>query len=412
MNNPFSLLIKPASADCNLNCTYCFYLDKCSLYPDNKVHRMSLETLEKLVSGYMKTDQPVYSFNWQGGEPTLMGAPFFLKAVELQQKYGKRGIRVLNSVQTNGTMIDDGLASVFKKYNFLLGVSLDGPIHIHNHYRRNRGGEGSYDDVLKGISILTKHRVDFNILTLVNNISVKKGVEVYNFLKDSGFYFHQYIPCVEFDVKGNPMPYSISGTDWGIFLCEVFDQWIKNDIYTVSIRLFDSILNLMVNGYYNLCHMAGNCCQYFVVEHNGDLYPCDFFVEPDRRLGNIADTSWDELISNQSYLQFGGHKNNWNSECSRCKYLNFCSGDCIKHRVSNKSSSNSNISYLCEGWKMFFEHTIPTFENLALNIIKQRQQSGSTVAAKNAALYPTFSIGRNDECYCGSRKKFKKCHGV
>lgn len=410
MNKTFSLLIKPSSADCNLKCRYCFYLDKCSIYPDTKVHRMSEYTLERLIASYMETNQAVYSFNWQGGEPTLMGIDFFRKVIELQKKYGKRGCQVANSVQTNGTLITDEFATLFKEYNFLLGVSLDGPEEIHNAYRLKQGGQGSHKDVLRGISILKKHNVDFNILTLVNDINVKRGVEVYKYLRDMGFNYHQYIPCVEFDESGEQMPYSVDPVEWGKFLCDIFDEWIKKDKYKVSIRLFDSILNFMANGYYNLCQMSGTCCQYYVVEHNGDIYPCDFFVEKEKKLGNIIDSSWRDIINSKVYAKFGAQKSNWDKECSSCKYLNFCSGDCLKHRMPYEKDKR-NFSRLCEGWKLFYEHTLPRFEDLAREILKRRPVPNNRLSNKEPMLYPSFDIGRNDTCYCGSGKKFKKCHG-
>ena len=346
---PFSLLVKPSSADCNLCCEYCFYLERSTLYPESKRHRMPDKVLVQMISSYMKTEQKQYAFGWQGGEPTLMGVDFFRRVTELQQKYGRSGALVANGLQTNATLIDKEFAKHLAKYKFLVGVSLDGSENIHNRYRITADGHESYTDVLRGIEHLKQNNVEFNILTLVTSANVKKAKEVYSFLCDMGFFYHQYIPCVEFDDKGHPMPFSINGEEWGDFLCEIFDEWIREDTRKVSVRLFDSILTLIVDGVYNVCHMGDNCCQYFVVEHNGDIYPCDFFVESNKKLGNIMNDSWEELQNSPKYIEFGRKKALWNEGCNHCEYLKYCSGDCLKHRLYKRDNSK-DLSLLCKGW--------------------------------------------------------------
>lgn len=411
MHKPFSLLIKPASADCNLRCEYCFYLDKQALYPDSPVHRMDEDVLEGMIASYMATEQPVYSFGWQGGEPSLMGVEFFEKVVSLQKKYARPGVPIANGFQTNATLINDELASLFSQYNFLVGVSLDGPEEIHNYYRKNAGGLGTHQDVLRGIECLRRNKVEFNILTLVNSKNVGRGKEVYQYLKEMGIRYHQYIPCVEFDDGGNPMPYTISGEEWGEFLCEIFDQWRETDIYTISVRLFDSILNFLVDGIYTTCHLSGNCCQYFVVEYNGDIYPCDFFVTKDLKLGNVMEDSWDDMLKSNKYKSFGQQKTQWNDSCQGCKYLYICSGDCLKHRLY-KDGDPRKLSWLCSGWQKFFEYAMPYFQELALSILKERERTGVVPKSNKHKLFPGDQIGRNEPCFCGSGRKYKKCHGA
>ena len=342
---PFSLLIKPASADCNLRCGYCFYLEKAGLYPESGRHRMPDEVLERLVSSYMSTEQPQYQFGWQGGEPALLGNEFFLRAVSLQKKYGKPGAIAANGLQTNATLIDDELAKTLAGYKFLAGVSLDGPAQIHDRFRKYPDGVGSHSNVLKGIETLKKHRVEFNALTLVNSENVKKGGEVYNYLKSLEIYYHQYIPCVEFDEKGGLMPCSIKGPEWGDFLIGIFGEWIKEDVRKVSVRLFDSILNILVLNRRTSCNMSDNCCQYFLVEYNGDVYPCDFFVEKERKLGNIMKDEWEDLLNSEKYLGFGRQKSLMNKKCPSCDYLNLCMGDCLKHRL-RPGAGAKNLSSL------------------------------------------------------------------
>jgi len=362
----FSLLIKPASADCNMNCMYCFYLEKSSLYPEYKVHRMNDATLERMISSYMETSQDCHTFGWQGGEPTLMGLEFFKKVVELQKRYGKTGSMISNGLQTNATLINDDFARYLSEYKFLLGVSLDGPQYIHDHYRKFTGKKGTFDRVMRSIEILRKNNVEFNILVLVNDFNVNKVAEVYRFLVDSGFYFHQYIPCVEFDNNGALKPFSISGEQWGSFLVELFNQWYPRDIYKVSIRLFDSILNQLVGRKAIICHMEDNCSQYLVVEYNGDVYPCDFFVREDLKLGNINDKGWGELISSIAYINFGKTKSSYSFICNSCHYLKYCYGDCLKHRNFTPYAS-MKLSSLCSGWKMFYKHSLEIFKEIAKN---------------------------------------------
>lgn len=401
---PFSLLIKPTSADCNLECTYCFYLDRAELYPCQTEHRMTHEVLEQMIKTYMSTNQPVYSFGWQGGEPTLMGLDFFKKVVELQEKYGQ-GKRVSNSVQTNGTLITEEMAAFFKKNNFLLGVSLDGIEEVHDTYRKNRGQKGTHHQVLNGIEKLKNQQVDFNILTLVSASNVKRGSEVYNYLtRELGFGFQQYIPCVEFDDSGNHLPFSITGKEWGQFLIDIFNEWKKEDIYKVSIRNFDAILNRMMTGELNMCTMGGNCCQYFVVEHNGDIYPCDFFVTADHKLGNVHDDSWRDMQESEFYNDFGQQKNRWNKNCKRCDYLHYCSGDCIKHRTY-QGNKPTNISWLCEGWKMFYKATLDEFRTIA------RGHMANHMGRPGVPLFEEVRFNRDAPCHCGSGKAYKNCHG-
>ena len=403
VDKPFSLLIKPASADCNLRCEYCFYISRSSLYPETTTHRMMDEVLTKLIAGYLATDQPQYTFGWQGGEPTLMGVDFFRRVTELQAKYGRSGLSIANGLQTNATLITDELASHLGKYHFLVGVSLDGPAELHDRFRVALNGKGTHAAVLEGIKRLRRHRVEFNVLTLVNSANVNQGREVYQYLCDLGVQYHQYIPCVELDRNGQALPYTISGQQWGEFLCAVFDQWIASDTRRVSIRLFDAILNQMINGSYHLCHMGGHCGQYFVVEHNGDVYPCDFFVEAPKQLGNITTHSWSELLSSPKYQLFGSQKAQWNDRCSSCQYLRYCSGDCLKYRFYG-TENPQQLSWLCEGWYQFFDYAIPRLQKLALAFLSERGRSVNRL--------PEPEIGRNDPCYCGSERKYKKCHGL
>ena len=408
---PFSLLVKPASADCNLHCTYCFYLETCDLYPEPERHRMSDDVLDRVIRTYMATGQSVYSFVWQGGEPLLMGLDFFRKVTDFQKKYGGPGVAVSNGVQTNATLIDDALAEHFARYRFLVGCSLDGPRDIHDTYRRSRSGRPSHARVLKGLDTLRRHHVDVNVLVLVSQANVTRGRDVYRYLKDQGLTYHQYVPCVEFDRVGRPQPFAVDGREWGDFLCEIFDLWYPRDIHTVSVRHFDSILQKMLDGSANVCTLGDNCCQYFVVEYNGDVYPCDFFVREDLRIGNIMNGSWEDMLDSPKYLGFGSSKASWHSECDRCDCLDFCMGDCLKHRMYGDHTPE-NLSWLCVGWQQFARHTREKFRALANQMCLEQQGGvlhGDRATRGNRPPQP--KVGRNEPCPCGSGKKFKKCCG-
>jgi uncharacterized protein len=395
---PFSLLIKPTSADCNLRCEYCFYISHLNVIEQKP--RMSEEVLEQLIASYMRTDQNNhYVFGWQGGEPTLMGLNFFKKVVKLQIKYAPQGSAISNGLQTNGTLITDELARFFGEYKFLLGVSLDGPEYLHDYYRKTLSKKPTHTLVMRGIKKLRENNVEFNILTLINDITVKKGKEIYQYLRENGFFYHQYIPCIEFGDNVNLMPYSISGEDWGQFLCDIFNEWIKEDINNISIRLFDSILDLLVNNRYSICHMGNNCCQYFLIEYDGNVYPCDFFVRDNQLLGNILNNTWEVLLDSPLYHQFGNQKAKWNNSCFSCEYLLFCHGDCQKFRPGENSRA---LSLLCEGWKIFYNYSLPHFKKIADQIKKGYTTNISTLSKEK-------KIGRNEPCPCGSGKKYKNC---
>jgi uncharacterized protein len=323
--------------------------------------------LDRLIQSYMATNQPAYSMIWQGGEPTLMGHKFFQQVVQLQKKYGQQGSRIANSVQTNATLITPRLASFFASYRFLLGCSLDGPAEMHDRYRKASGNKPSHHLVLKGIHILQEHRVPVNALVLVSQANVHKPLEVYEYLKGQGLTFLQFVPCVEFDDQGRLLPFSISGQEWGQFMGSIFEAWMAHDRTRISVRLFETVLSKLVYGQASDCCFASKCDHYFVVEHNGDIYPCDFFVCPEYKIGNIMDMSWAEVQSSSQAKRFASYKQKWNSDCDVCEYHNLCMGDCLKFR-RNMLNGSREKSWLCSGWKFFFSQTRKRFEMLARSI--------------------------------------------
>lgn len=363
--NSFPLLIKPASGDCNLACKYCFYLEKTKLYPQSKRHRMTQETLEQLIRSYMATPQSQYVFAWQGGEPALMGEAFFKKVTALQIKYGHPGASVANTLQTNGTVMSDDLAHHLKHYNFLVGVSLDGPPIIHNSFRKTTRGRGSHSQVIKGLEILRKWGVDTNVLSLVTPSNVNSPEKIFEYFLGMGLFFQQYIPCVEFSKKGQRQPWGITGGQWGDFLCRLYDSWIVYGPGQVSIRYFDELLRNIAGEKTGICSMGTDCRQYLVVEHNGDIYPCDFFVGPKYRLGNIHTHDLSDIRTSDPYKTFGLQKSKNHSDCTTCEYLRYCGADCQKHRGMGTTKCQGKKSYLCSGYKQFFQYALPSLKKLA-----------------------------------------------
>jgi uncharacterized protein len=407
MAQPFSLLIKPASADCNLRCSYCFYRDHATFYPETPRHRMSDTVLEATVRGYMATAQPTYQFGWQGGEPTLLGVDFFRRAVQYQQRFGRGGASVANGLQTNATLITDELAALLAEYRFLTGVSLDGPGYLHDRYRQAADGRGSHAEVLAGIRRLETRQAEFNLLVLVSAANVGEPAAVYHYLCEHGWLHHQYIPCVEPDARRRLLPFSISAAAWGEFLCRLFDIWYPADTRRVSIRLFDSVLALLVDGARTICPFGSTCCQYFVVEYNGDVFPCDFFVEKRWGLGNVLTDAWETVQPSPIYQRFGEQKSCWHVECGVCTWQWICQGDCLKHRLCVAGGEPRQLSHLCAGWRLFFEHTMPRFRALATVVTAERRR-----AAANRVPPPGRDPGRNEPCLCGSGRKYKRCCGV
>lgn len=367
-----SILIKPAGPDCNMACDYCFYLGKSSMFPDTKTasaetHRMSDGILDALIRQVMEGSGREISFGWQGGEPTLMGLDFFRKAVQLQSKLGK-GKLVGNGMQTNGLVFDLKWAQFLARHKFLVGLSIDGPEHIHDHYRHMLGSKGSWASVNDRAKLLLDEGVAVNALTVVNDYSVRFPDEIYEFHKGIGLTHMQFIPCLEPDsgTTSIPAPFSVKPVKLGKFLCTLFDLWLKDfvdGIPSTSIRFFDSVFYHYVGMTPPECTLLKECGVYVVVEHNGDVYSCDFYVDPEWKLGNVMEDSLTELLNSERQTVFGRAKSKLSRECEKCKWLTYCRGGCPRERGYN--AKDKKLSYLCPAYKMFFEHADPHFKKLA-----------------------------------------------
>jgi len=363
-----SLLIKPASAVCNLDCAYCFYLDRdADPYTAMPGRRMTEETLERLVDTYLFYSYPNSAFVFQGGEPTLAGPAFFERLVTLQQHYGRTGQSVSNAMQTNGLLLDDRWCDLFKQYNWLIGVSIDGPESVHDRYRFNKQGAGTWRKVMNAIDLLKKHGADFNVLCVVSQANVAKASELYRFFRSLAIDYIQYIPLSEFDGLGQPSPLTITAEQYGRFLCEMFDLWWP-ERRKVRIRYFDNIAEALAGQKPSTCTMHETCDSYVVVEYNGDIYPCDFFVEKNWKLGNVNLDSWPEISRRQRRYQFAATKTISHPECQVCEYQSICHGGCPKHR-HDPQRNFGDLDYFCAAYKMIFAKAVGPLRNEVQQLI-------------------------------------------
>ena len=357
---PFHVMTKPIGAICNLDCEYCYYLEKEELYPETKSFRMEDSTLENYIRQYIETQSTLseITFAWQGGEPTLMGIDFFRKAVELQDKYRRSGMTIRNSLQTNATIINDEWAIFFKENNFLIGISIDGPPKLHDHYRFDKKGDPSSADVIRGLRLFQKHEVDYNILCVVNNYNGDYPVQIYNYFKDLGAQFMQFIPIVEHFGDGSEVsPRSINPKQYGRFLCAVFDEWVKEDIGKIFIQIFDVSLEAWLGFKPSLCIFNETCGDAMAMEHNGDVYACDHYVTPEYLVGNIEETPISDIINLPFQRKFGeDKKDTLPPYCLDCEVRFVCNGGCPKNRFIDTPNGDPGLNYLCEGYKMFFNH--------------------------------------------------------
>lgn len=353
-------LILPTSGDCNLNCAYCYRANKRG-NGDSK--RMSYEVLERFISQYIELNPVNPSFGWQGGEPLLMNIDFYEKAMELQRKYKKPGTKISNNIQTNGTLIDERWAKFFKENNFLVGISIDGPPEYHDVVRVDQGGNPTLKRVLKGREYLEKNRVDYNVLLVINKYNVKHAVKVFNFLIKNGFYYIQLIPCTDFDaVTQNLTEYSIKPEDYARFMCDIFDQWVSYD----NPEIYVNIIDILLHSYFGLqppyCVFDQTCDKMITVDFNGDVYPCDFFVEEQWKLGNIMEEDLGHMLNSEVFKEFRQKMFQLSEECKQCEWFFTCHGGCIRHQDIFHKGENRN--YLCEAYKVIFEHYFKGFDSI------------------------------------------------
>jgi len=420
-------MLKPRGPVCNLACGYCYYLSKERLYP-GACFRMTEELLESFTRQYIEAQRvPEVTFGWQGGEPTLMGLDFFRLAIELQRGYRRPGMRIRNALQTNGTLLNNEWCRFFREHGFLIGLSMDGPRELHDAYRVDRGGQPTFDRVMNGLARLKQQGVEFNVLTTVHAANAGHPLEVYRFLRDEvGATFIQFIPIVQRDnetgfqeeerVTGRSASgCSTSGRQYGDFLISVFDEWVRRDVGRVFVQIFDVALAAWLGQRPGLCVFEETCGAAPVLEHNGDVYACDHFVEPRWWLGNVLETPLAELVGSEQQRQFGLAKRDaLPRACRECEVRFVCHGGCPKNRLLRTPAGEPGLNYLCEGYKAFFTHIDRPMRLMAAELRAGRPAANVmlVLAQEEAELQRRFARARrNDPCPCGSGLKFKHCHG-
>jgi len=418
----FHVMVKPHGAICNCRCQYCYYLPKEHLYPGSSF-RMTEELFERFTRQYIESQNvPEVTFAWQGGEPTLMGLDFFERAIQLQKRYQHHGLTINNTLQTNGIMLNDEWCRFFREHNFLIGISIDGPSHLHDAYRVDKGNHPTFERVMTGVELLKKHEVEFNTLTCIHAANSDYPLVVYRFLRDEvQSHFMQFIPIVlrdnetGFQQGETVTEHSVGAKQFGHFLKAIFDEWVRRDVGRVFVQTFDAALAAWVGQAPGVCVFAKTCGMAMVLEHNGDLYSCDHFVEPDYLLGNIIETDLAELVGVTKQMQFGlAKRDTLPRYCRECPVLFACNGGCPKNRIRHTPDDEPGLNYLCEGYQAFFKHIAPQMEFMAGELAAGRSPANVMVAL--ARQDDEFQrklgmAGRNAPCPCGSGRKFKHCHG-
>jgi len=431
----FHVMAKPTGATCNLDCDYCFFLSKEMLYPGSRF-RMAEDLqelyLRQLLAAHRGVPEVIVA--WQGGEPTLMGLDFYRRSVELVEQLKQPGQQVLLTMQTNGTLLNDEWGAFLAENHVLVGISIDGPRDIHDSYRVDKGGKPTFDRVMRGLEALRRNKVDYNVLTTIHAANEKRGREVYRFLRDEcGAQFMQFIPIVEratpetlaaanegWGARGKLRPlYTLDGslvTDrtvspagYGRFLIDVFEDWVRNDIASVYVQMFDTALANWVGEPGGMCVHAETCGEQLALEHNGDLYSCDHFVEPRYRLGNIRELPMLDMVRSPQQLKFGQDKRDGLTQyCRDCDVRFACNGGCPKDRFADSPTGEFGHQYLCPSYESFFHHVRPVMDEMAQ--LLRYNQAPSQVMARYAS--EDARRGRNDPCSCGSGRKWKVCHGA
>ncbi len=420
------VLAKPTGSACNLNCSYCFYLKKELLYPGSNF-RMSDEVLENYIRQLIESHRSdKVTVAWQGGEPTLMGVDFYRRAIELEEKYRRPGMTFENTLQTNGILLNDEWCKFFNENDFLIGISIDGPRELHDAHRVDKRGGPTFDRVMKGLRLLQKHRVEYNVLVTINHVNANHPLDVYRFLRDeAGATWMQFIPAIERLTEGSVTRYqqgttvsdrSVESQQWGSFLIAIFDEWVRRDVGKIFVQTFEAaVRNWVGMGSSGMCVFDPVCGHGLVLEHNGDLYSCDHFVEPAYLRGNILRHHMIDLVGSKRQRKFGRDKfDKLLLSCRQCEVRFACHGECPKNRFLTTPDGEFGLNYLCLGYKAFFQHI-----DKPAQIMAQLIRRGSPAAQVMQVLDQEYAkqaeafskVGRNEPCPCGSGLKFKKCHG-
>ncbi len=363
---PFTIMTKPIGPICNIDCEYCYYLEKDQLYPKGEPFKMTEPALESYIRQVIASSPgPQVDFMWQGGEPTLLGLDFFRRAVEIQQALLPKGWSAANALQTNGTLLTEEWCRFLRRHQFLVGISIDGPAALHDRYRVDKGGRPTHHKVMRGLKLLQAHGVEYNVLCTVHAANAEKPLEVYRFFKEIGATWLQFIPIVEHAGGTAASERSVGALQYGKFMSAIFDEWIRYDVGRIYVQLFETCLGVWYGRPASLCIFAETCGRGLALEHNGDLYACDHFVDPEHKLGNIHFVPLAELVDAPEQVQFGLDKRDkLPAQCRRCDVRFMCNGGCPKERFLLSEDGEPGLNYLCEGYQHLFRHVDPYMKRM------------------------------------------------
>ena len=396
---PLYVMLKPAGAHCNLACKYCYYLEKNNLYQNSHRHLMSDEILEQFTREYIEAQtMPQVLFTWHGGEPLMRSIDFYKKALALQKKYA-HGKQIDNVIQTNGTLLTDEWCEFFAKNHWLVGISIDGPQEYHDHYRVTPAGKPSWEKVMQGISLLKKHRVEWNAMAVVNAYNAEHPLEFYHFFRDNGCQYLQFTPIVErltehedgrtlaslADDREIPLAdASVTPQQWGNFLCTIFDDWVRHDVGKTFVEIFDCTLANWMGVLPGICAYSKECGHAGVMEHNGDVYSCDHFVFPEYKLGNIREQSLIDMLYGEKQQAFSRLKHtSLPRQCKECDMEFACHGECPKNRFEKDKYGEPGLNYLCQGYYQYYTHVAPYMDFMKRELLAQRPPANIMNVLKN-----------------------------
>ena len=396
---PLYVMLKPAGAHCNLACKYCYYLEKNNLYQNSHRHLMSDEMLEQFTREYIEAQTiPQVLFTWHGGEPLMRSIDFYRKALALQKKYA-HGKQIDNVIQTNGTLLTDEWCEFFAQNHWLVGISIDGPQEYHDHYRVTPAGKPSWEKVMQGISLLKKHRVEWNAMAVVNAYNAEHPLEFYHFFRDNGCQYLQFTPIVErltehedgrtlaslADDREIPLAdASVTPQQWGNFLCTIFDDWVRHDVGKTFVEIFDCTLANWMGVLPGICAYSKECGHAGVMEHNGDVYSCDHFVFPEYKLGNIREQSLIDMLYGEKQQAFSRLKHtSLPRQCKECDMEFACHGECPKNRFEKDKYGEPGLNYLCQGYYQYYTHVAPYMDFMKRELLAQRPPANIMNVLKN-----------------------------
>ncbi len=406
-SSDFQIFVKPAGSNCNLDCSYCYYLNKEDLYPEKKSLRMGEDILEEYIRQHIEASpSSTILFSWHGGEPTILGIDYFRKIVAIQRKYKKSYHQIINGIQTNGTLLNEEWCDFFAKEGFIVGISIDGPEEFHDIYRKTKNLKPTFKLSIRGYELLRQYGIKCNILCVVHSHNVKHPLKIYRFFKELDAHYIEFLPLVEKEFEnGNLTSRTVLPEDFGEFLCTVFDEWLSKDIEKINIQIFEEVARTALGQEHAMCIFRKTCGRVPALEYNGDFFACDHFVTKEHLLGNIREKSLIELLESPSQKRFGENKwKNLPQFCRNCEVLKFCYGGCPKDRILQTPEGETGLNYLCKAFKQFFTHCQPFIKSLA-SLWESQANNKSNLLAETTVR----RIGRNDPCPCGSGKKYKKC---